>query len=327
MSVKLVLGMLTHGGLAMDVIRYSSEHIAIWNEHISHSRLPHFMFYREYIEYHSDRFTDHSLIFKNEKGLTVAVFPANEDGSTLYSHQGLSFGGLILLRSATASDVFEIFESFKSWVTETQRFKRIIYKRVPDIYSVQPNQEDLYFLNQIGGRLFRCDLSTAINLRDPLPMQKQRERLAKKAIKSDVVINKSNPSKVWPIIEVVLKSQHNTKPAHSCDEMKKLASAFPENISCWSAEVSNEVIACVVVYITEKVVHAQYIANSDQGREIGALDLLFKELIENQYMDLDYFDFGISTEDQGRILNEGLIRQKQGFGGRGISHEFYEVVF
>ena len=48
-------------------------------------------------------------------------------------------------------------------------------------------------------------------------------------------------------------------------------------------------------------------------------------LINQQYTDKEYFDFGISTEDNGRYLNEGLITQKQEFGGRGVVYDFYEL--
>ena len=72
--------------------------------------------------------------------------------------------------------------------------------------------------------------------------------------------------------------------------------------------------------------HAQYIANSELGRSLGALDLLFQELIEVYSVDHLFFDFGISTERKGNHLNLGLINQKQGFGGRGIVHDFYEIL-
>ena len=310
----------------MNITRYSPELKLLWDEHISNSRIPHFMFNREYMDYHSQKFKDCSLIFSTDKNEIVGVLPANENGNNLISHEGLSFGGLILSKMATANEIQNIFECLLNWLKDSTKFKKFIYKRVPDIYCIQPNQEDAYFLNLIGANLIRRDLSTTINLRSPLPMQKMRKRLSKKAIKTNVKIEKSTPGEIWPIIDEVLNSQHNTKPVHSLTEMEKLSSAFIDNIFSWSAKLNEEVVACVVIFLTSRVAHAQYIANSDQGREIGALDLLFTELIENQYSKVDYFDFGISTENQGKFLNAGLIGQKQGFGGRGIVHDFYELI-
>ena len=310
----------------MKIVKYSKQLLNLWNEHVIHSRTPHFMFHREYIEYHSDRFEDYSLIFKNEKGEIVALLPANIDGEVLYSHQGLSFGGLILSKSALAIDVQEIFSILKSWISKNTSVQKIIYKKVPDIYSTQPNQEDLYFLHQIGASLNRRDLSTTINLNDPIPFQSMRKRLAKKGAKADLKIQKSTPAEVWPVLESVLYEQHKTKPVHSSKEMILLTSLFPENITCWAAKYEEYVVSCVVIYKTCTVAHAQYIANSELGRSLGALDLLFQELIEVYSVDHLFFDFGISTERKGNHLNLGLINQKQGFGGRGIVHDFYEIL-
>jgi hypothetical protein len=37
-----------------------------------------------------------------------------------------------------------------------------------------------------------------------------------------------------------------------------------------------------------------------------------------------YFDFGISSEKNGRYLNIGLIQNKESFGARAIAYDFYE---
>ena len=152
-----------------------------------------------------------------------------------------------------------------------------------------------------------------------------RRRLVKKALKQGVEIKLSSADKVWPVIESVLETQHGTSPVHSCSEMNLLCDRFPNNINCWSAELKGKIIACSVIYTTGNVAHAQYIASTQVGRNVGALDLLFEELIKVFYANCRYFDFGISTEEQGKILNLGLINQKQGFGGRGIVHDFYEI--
>ena len=61
-----------------------------------------------------------------------------------------------------------------------------------------------------------------------------------------------------------------------------------------------------------------------RGREVHALDWLFDVVIRQSLEKHPYFDFGISTENQGTYLNEGLIYQKEGFGGRGICYDWYK---
>lgn len=66
-------------------------------------------------------------------------------------------------------------------------------------------------------------------------------------------------------------------------------------------------------------------ASTPKGKEIGALDLLIHQLMSDYFKDKRYFNFGISTEDSGKYLNEGLLSQKNGFGARSTVHDFYEI--
>jgi hypothetical protein len=80
-----------------------------------------------------------------------------------------------------------------------------------------------------------------------------------------------------------------------------------------------------LVFENKTIVHTQYLANSFEGRNIGALDFVIDKLINEVYSNKRYFDFGISNEDAGRYLNTGLIAQKEGFGARAVVHDFYEL--
>lgn len=73
--------------------------------------------------------------------------------------------------------------------------------------------------------------------------------------------------------------------------------------------------AGTVIYETPCVAHTQYIGCSQEGRESGALDFLLAQLVEQVYHDKPFFNFGISNENDGHFLNQGLIEFKEGFGG------------
>lgn len=49
------------------IMKYSPENKNEWNEFLHQAKNNLFMFDRNYMEYHSDRFTDHSLMFYKEK--------------------------------------------------------------------------------------------------------------------------------------------------------------------------------------------------------------------------------------------------------------------
>ena len=66
-------------------------------------------------------------------------------------------------------------------------------------------------------------------------------------------------------------------------------------------------------------------ASSNKGREIGALDLVVATLLDKYRENKLYFDFGISIENNGACLNEGLIAQKESFGGRVCVYESWGI--
>ena len=79
------------------------------------------------------------------------------------------------------------------------------------------------------------------------------------------------------------------------------------------------------MYIAGDVAHTQYIATNDEGRRIGVLDFLYEYLINDRLKEYRFLDFGISVEEGGRYLNNGLISQKERLGGRAVVYNTYEV--
>lgn len=290
-----------------------------WNRFIETSKNSHFMFNRDYMEYHSSRFSDFSLTVSDDNDDFLALFPANISNKVLYSHQGLTFGGLCVQKSATTSLVYDIFKAVISFLKDTNLVNSIVYKRMPDFYATYPAQEDLYSLFLLNATLFRRDVSVAIDLERPLKISNNRMGQIKKAQKFGIIVEEvTSFQDFWYMLEEVLFTQHGVKPVHSLSEIEMLSTLFPNNIRCFTARKDGAVIAGTVVYETLNVAHTQYLANSVLGREFGALDLVFYELITNVYRSKKYLDFGTSNEEGGRVLNTGLIKQKEGFGARVI---------
>jgi hypothetical protein len=308
----------------IEVVRYSVDHQRIWNDFLSNSKTGVFFFHRNYMDYHSDRFKDNSLLFYRKDRL-LAMLPANLKDDTLYSHQGLTFGGVISPFAMKTDTMMQVFSRMIKYAG-SNGIKKIIYKAVPHIYPTIPAEEDLYALSYYGAKLARRDVTTTIDLKSGLPFDTNRARTIKKAKMNDIVVHDSTEYESFMgILEQVLMKRHNVKPVHSISEIKLLASRFPDHIRLFGAYRGNHMVAGVVVYESSNVAHAQYIASSDEGRQIGALDLLFDHLINRYRPNKRFFDFGISTEKEGHFLNEGLIRYKEGFGGSAVAHDFYEL--
>lgn len=284
------------------------------------------MFQRNYMDYHSDRYSDYSLLVYNNHDEIIALLPANKSDNSLISHQGLTFGGLIKSASISTQGTIDAFKSVVKFIREEGNFETLLYKRMPDFYCALPCQEDLYALFLLEAELVGRNLSLGVNLHQEFRFKRLRERQIKKATRHGVrVVETQELEFFWKILSENLLNKFGRRPTHSLEEITYLREMFPDNIRCFVAICDDEVVAGTVIYETELVAHAQYLATNSRGNEIGALDSVINYLIKIEFQEKNYFDFGISSEQDGRVLNTGLSSYKEGFGAHALIHDFYEI--
>ena len=324
--------------------RYDTSYRILWDNAVNEVRQSVFLFNRDFIDYHKDRFADFSLMVFDHHHKVVALFPAHISQSKkkrIESHGGLTFGGLLLTIKATTHNVNFILSQIIAFYKESG-FTELLYKTVPHIYHTYPSEEDLYALFLHQAQLSSRAVSSVIDLRYPCPFSTLRKRKVKKANRSYRYVEVSTLQGIapfWRILKDVLKERHHTAPVHSLVELQYLFSKFKQHIRLFIAiptiesNTSNLTldslpVAGCILFISKRVIHVQYIAATDQGCALGALDGLFNYLISKmplEYPEIPYFDFGISTEGGGHYLNEGLIFQKEGFGGRAVCYDSYLI--
>ena len=118
---------------------------------------------------------------------------------------------------------------------------------------------------------------------------------------------------------------HGATPVHTVAELELLAGRFPEAIRLYAATIEGRAIAYVLLFDCGQTVHTQYIAARPEGRDAGGLEAIVARIQRQDYADRRYLSFGISTEQDGRLLNRGLIDQKEMFGGRAMICPFYDL--
>lgn len=308
----------------LEIRRYKPTMADEWNQFVATSKNGTFLFDRRYMDYHSDRFPDHSLVFYR-KGRLYALLPATLQPTGLISHAGLTYGGLITDHRATAADVCELFILLNDYLRQ-EGIGHVVYRPTPHIYHRLPAEEDLYALTQVcHARLTARDISSAI-IREPrLPFTESRRSGLRKATAAGMIVGESSDYEgFWKILTDNLLQRHRTRPVHSIEEILLLKSRFPDNIRLFTAELNGKTVGGTVVYETSQVVHTQYIAASEEGKRLGALDLLFDHLVHNVHADAACIDFGKSTAGDSCDLNSRLIFQKEGFGARAVCYDTYE---
>ena len=294
-----------------------------WDELIQKAKNGSFLFYRDYLEYHSDRYNECSFLFR-KKNKTIAVIPGNTEDKTFYTHKFLTFGGMILSGEVNSSGLLQLFELLHLQLKQLG-IKEVVYKPIPFIYHNQPAQEDLYVLYRFKADKIGCQLSSAIYQENSGTYGSLRRKGIKKALKAGIQVNESHSLHAfWELLNNNLRDKYKTNAVHSLDEINYLRMKFPESIKLFEATLNDKLMAGVLVYVYGRVCHAQYIAVSEEGRQNGALDYLMDILIREKFATTPVFDFGYSTENMGQYLNENLIFQKEGFGARGVVYEIYK---
>lgn len=312
----------------IEVKLYENDQKSDWDNLVSNGKNTSFLFYRDFMEYHSDRFHDYSLTFW-EKNRLLAAIPANRVGDEVYSHQGLSYGGIILQRETKLIKVVEVLYEALHFLA-AKNISQLTLKVIPRIYNTVPADELDWALTQCGADLFRRDSTLAIDSKVSLKYQSRRTRSIKKAIKLNPWVSRGNDiselALFWKeVLTPNLLARYGVQPVHSIAEISRLMEIFPQEIQHYNVYLGDKIMAGATMFLNENVAHAQYISGTEQGRTNGCLDYLFDFLITQKFKNHRYFDFGNSNENQGTAVNKGLLDWKEGFGARAISHDFYRV--
>ena len=300
-----------------------------WDEFCAGALSGTFLHTRRFLSYHGDRFVDRSLIIE-EDGRWLGVFPAAQhpqDEKCIVSHPGITYGGILHSGQLRGSLMIGALERIRSHYRELG-YTELTYKAVPTIYHSSASDDDLYALFRLGAVRVRCDLSCAIDLRNRLPKSERRRRSFRKALTSGVRVEQGDgfATPIWDVLTENLARKHGVAPVHVLSDIQLLARRFPDNIRFVAGLLNETVVAGVVLFISRMTHHAQYIASSCVGNQSCALDVVFEHCIASAgAQGAGWFDFGISNERGGCVLNDGLYGYKCEFGGGGVIHEFFDL--
>jgi hypothetical protein len=259
------------GNIAIE--RYSATNKAVWDEFVSKAKNGLFLFNRDYMEYHADRFIDHSLLFYQNSRL-IALLPANMVNKSLQSHGGLTFGGLICDNTMKTPTMLDVLHELISYCQDSE-IRELVYKPIPYIYHSTPADEDLYALFANKAELISRNVSSCIYLPEGKEFDSNRRDNIRKAKKNNLVVRESADFQTFMNIEKNnLLQRHGVSPVHTAKEISSLASKFPSNIKLFASFKNDVMLAGIVIYESRNVAHMQYAANSKEGRNIGAQDII-----------------------------------------------------
>lgn len=305
---------------------YSENDFKLWNDFVVKAKNATFLFYRDFMEYHKDRFEDHSLlVFKNDK--LVALLPANKKGRELYSHQGLTYGGLVSGVKVCVLEAKKIVQSILNYL-KINDFETFLIKQLPQIYCSLPSYEFEYVIKKMPFQVYETNLILAVDLRNDLNIHKSKLKNYRRALSNNVQVKESNMfGDFWNrILEPKLKEKYSSKPVHTLNEITKLKEKFPTCIRQFNAYLEDEIIAGITLFEKNGVVKSQYGAANQLGEKNKALDYLFLELIYKfKNEGKTFFSMGTVSNDSEQGFNEGMLKQKQELGCAIFLQDFYKI--
>ena len=299
----------------------------LWNEFVARAKNATFLFHRDFMEYHKDRFEDYSLLVF-EDGKLVCVMPGNRVGETVFSHQGLTYGGFVISNKLKTKAVFSYFEAVVGFLKKSA-IKKVIIKPIPIFYNKTFSFELEYYLFKIQSNLVRKDMNLAFKLGDDYLISKTKLKKYRNSLKSGILMKEdTNFESFWTkVLLPRLDEKHKAKPIHSLNEISKLAVKFPNNIKQFNAYLDEEIVAGITIFESDYVVKSQYGATTLKGESCRALDFLFLTLMEKYRLDGKcYFDMGIVTDlSFVEGYNQGLLNQKEELGCVVFEQNHYEI--
>jgi hypothetical protein len=305
--------------------QYQKTDFNTWNVFIAASKNATFLFHRDFMEYHADRFVDHSLVvLDGEKW--VAVLPANQVKDVLHSHQGLTYGGLVLLPESKLYNTIYIFKSILKYLSENN-ISKLCLKQLPAIYCDLPSEEINYLMFICKGIVtMRHNIST-ISLNQKNDISRIRKRGITKGSNNNLKVIKENDVKIFwnELLIPNLKNKYKADPVHSLFEIQDLMLKFPDNIHHYNTYHNQKLVAGITLFVNKKVVKSQYISNSDLEEDLGSLDFLTNFVINTYAHNKTYFDFGPSHINNGLNIVQSLNYFKESLGAHSVVQDFYEV--
>lgn len=314
------------------IIPYQIKHFELWNNFLAKAKNANFLFDRNFMEYHSDRFKDNSLLIFNQQEL-IGLLPANRFGDSIYSHQGLTYGALILTKKVRYFEVLTILKSILNHFKK-QGIKQFIYKQNPDYQSLNSCQDIEIALISLTAQLESYEIASVIELRNDFEILQQKRQIKKSTDVNLLIKKEDNFTDFWKLLNQNLEEKHQISAVHSLEEIQNLTHKFKESIQLYTVSLGNELLGGTVLFINHysAVVHVQYTASNSRGRSYRIHDFLFPFLIKKYRQnktsfdnDFRYFGFGISDVRKTQSINKGLLEWKEKFGARTFAHRTYKI--
>lgn len=291
----------------MKVYKYDSSFLQEWDNFVDDSQNGNLFHKMNFLSYHEEgKFSDCSILVKDEKNKLVAVFPAADINNTIVSHLGSTYGGVIFkknLKLFEKTNILEIIIEYYKGLYQNFSIKMIIQENF--ISSI--NDDFYYLLWYFNFELSSKEISVCIDVKDFLSYVGMR-KTTKQYIRSEkinklgidyCIADNDEIKDCYSLIKKNLKEKYNKEPTHTYQEIVDLKKKFPDDILFFLAKKDSVVLVTYVLFrLNDKIWHTFYIAKNEIAEnisDIGLVSFIIDFLNQNNYQ---YLNFGISSREK-----------------------------
>lgn len=324
--------------MKLEIISYSEEWEKRWDRFVLRDSVNGtFLQTRGFLNYHpSDRFIDVSILILQGSNI-VAVVPAcmtEENGKKcFFSHKGSTFGGIIIHKEKYNITALEMIFPLLENHLRKEGFQSVYIKSTSDIFTSESGElMDYYFykngyqrINELNFFIETDGMSEIITD----GWSSGHRRHCHSAEKSGLVFRELNNEeellRFYRLLEARL-SEHGVKPVHTISELKQLEEDYiPENVSFYGVFYADVLIAGTMLFsFGKRVLHTQYLAHDTDYNHMYPMFFLKYHVMQlAREQGYRRVSFGISTEEHGLVLNQGLSLFKEGFGAKYCNNRSY----
>jgi len=311
---------------------YDESRCGKWDDFVmNHAMNGTFLQTRRFLNYHpAGRFTDASVMVYNGQELCAVVPAAAQtvDGRRmLRSHPGSTFGGVILgAEMLRAPKLVELVSDLDAYC-QAQGFEGCELKLTSDLFSTLPTDAVQYALYHAG-------YTDEIEIAAYLPVEGRThealvaeysfnkrydlKKCVKKGLSFRVLHTHEEIAAFYELLCVNL-TKFDAKPVHTLEELFDFHDERlrDEAVFLGVFEPEGRMVAgaCLFRFAQAHVIHTQYLAAAPDVRGYVPSTFLYDSVIRYALESgARAASFGTSTHDRGRVLNTGLIQNKEGYG-------------